>query len=181
MPLRTPLDLYLNEMGDIYDAEQRITQILPTLASEATDTQAKSAYQAHLNETQQQIQNLEQCFQLLGTQPTRQLCAAVVGLKQEHDAFLQQQPSEQVLGLFDLDAAAKTEAYEIASYQSLVEQSKLLGQQRCAQLLQQNLQQEQAMLQRVTQLSQQLGRQAVSQMPAGQMGQVGGSPQQPIV
>jgi ferritin-like metal-binding protein YciE len=43
MPLRTPLDLYLNEMGDIYDAEQRITQILPTLASEVTDTQAQSA------------------------------------------------------------------------------------------------------------------------------------------
>jgi ferritin-like metal-binding protein YciE len=179
MPLQTPLDLFLHEMGDIYDAEQRIAQILPTLASEATDTQAQSAYQQHLTETQQQIQNLEQCFQALGTQPTRQTCAAVAGLKQEHDTFLKEQPTDQVLGLFDLGAAAKTEHYEIASYQGLIEQAKLLGQQQCAQLLQQNLQQEQAMLQRVTQLSQQLGQQAASQMPVSHMGQAGASAQQP--
>lgn len=171
MPMQSPMDLFLHELGDIYDAEQRIAQILPQLANESADPRIQDNYQAHLKETQQQIQNLEQVFQVLGTQPRREACAAIQGLKTEHDTFLNENPSQDMLTLFDLEAAAKTEHYEIASYTGLVEKCSLMGQPQCVQLLQQNLQQEQAMLQRVTRDSQQLGRQVIGQAGMDQTSQ----------
>ncbi len=164
MAMQTPQDLFLHDLGDIYDAENRILQILPTLAQESSDPQAQQAYQRHLQETQQQIQNLNQCFQILGVQPMREACYAVQGLKQEHDAFLQVQPTSQIITMFDLGAASKTEYYEIASYAGLIAKAQLMGQQQVAALLQQNLQQEQNMAQTVAQISQRLGQQQAPQM-----------------
>jgi ferritin-like metal-binding protein YciE len=158
MTVRTPLDLFVRDLGDLYDAEQRFTQIIPALSTECPDTQVKAALDHHLQETQQQIQKLEECFRALGTQPQRLVCAAIQGIKQEHDTFLKESPPIRLLQLFDLRGAAKTEAYEIASYQGLVEQARALGQANCAQLLQANLMQEQAMLAQVYQLSRDLGQ-----------------------
>ena len=171
MPMQSAMDLYMHELGDIYDAENRIAQMLPQLLKETQDTQAQQAIQQHIQETQQHIQRLEQCFQILGSKVQRETCAGVQGLKTEHDAFLQENPSPDILTMFDLGAAAKTEHYEIASYTGLIEKSKLMGQQQVADLLQQNLQQEQAMLQRVTQAGQRLGQQMIGQANTGQMGQ----------
>lgn len=171
MPMQSPMDLLLHELGDIYDAEQRIAQILPQLASESTDPQAQNDYQTHLKETQQQIQNIEQVFQALGTLPKREACAAIQGLKTEHDTFLNENPSQDILTIFDLGAAAKTEHYEIASYMDLIEKCNMMGQQRCAELLQQNLQQEQTMLQRMMRDGQQFASQMIGQAGMGQMSQ----------
>lgn len=171
MSMTSPSDLFLHELGDIYDEENRLLQILPALASEVDNQQVKQAFQQHLQETQQQVKNIEQVFQLMGQQPKRQTCAAIQGLKQEHDTFMKQEsPSPQIITLFDLGAAAKTEHYEIASYEGLIEQCQLMGQQDCAQLLRQNLQQEQAMAQRVSQLGKQLGQQMIGAM-SGQANQ----------
>jgi ferritin-like metal-binding protein YciE len=171
MPMQTPMDLLMHELGDIYDEENRLLQILPALASEASNPQIQNAFQQHLRETQQQVQNLEQCFQALGQQPQRETCTAIQGLKQEHDSFVKENPSAQVLDMFDLGAGLKTEYYEMASYQGLIEKCRLMGQQNCAQLLQQNYLQEHAMAQEIIQLSQQLGQQIAGQMTQqGQMG-----------
>ncbi len=162
MPVQTPLDLFLYDLGDMYDAEQRITQMLPALAGECQNSQVKAALEHHLQETKQQIQNLEECFAALGSPSQQQMCGAVAGLKQEHDTFVKESPSADLLQLFDLGGAAKTEAYEIASYQGLIEEATSMGQQVCAQLLQANLMQEQAMLVRVQQLSKELSRQGAA-------------------
>lgn len=171
MPMQTPQDLFIHELGDMYDAEQRIVQMLPTMAQECNNDQVRNAFQMHEQQTRQQIQNLEQCFQALGTKPPKATCATIQGLKQEHDSFMKEKPSQDVLTMFDLGGAAKTEHYEIASYTGLVEKARLMGQQKCAQLLQQNLQQEQEMSKKVEQLGQQLGQRMIGQM--GQMGQMG--------
>ncbi|HST87877.1 MAG TPA: DUF892 family protein [Ktedonobacterales bacterium] len=172
MPMTSPSDLFLHELGDIYDEENRLLQILPALASEVDNQQVKQAFQQHLQETQQQVKNIEQVFQLMGQQPKRETCAAIQGLKQEHDTFMKQEsPSPQITTMFDLGAAAKTEHYEIASYEGLIAACQLMGQQDCAQLLRQNLQQEQAMAQRVSQLSKQLGQQMIGAM-SGQADQM---------
>ena len=175
MPMNTLQELFTHELGDIYDAEQRILQILPTLVSDCADPQAKQAYQTHEQETRQQIQNLEQVYQLLGQPPKRIPCTAVEGLKQEHDSFLKENPTDTVLTMFDLGAAFKTEHYEIASYLGLIEKAQLMGLSQAVPLLQQNLQQEEAMAQRVQQIAHQLGPQQIGQM--GQIGQAGFQPQ----
>lgn len=167
----------MHELGDIYNAEQMILKTLQQMTSESQDQQAKDAYQMHQQQTQQQIQNLDQCFQLLGTQPQQVTCYAVQGLKQEHDHFLQENPSPMLIDLFDLGAAEKTEHYEIASYTGLIEKARLMGQQQVAQLLRQNLQQEQHMAQLVRQIGQQLGQMAIG----GQMGQMSAQQSQPTV
>jgi len=154
-------DLFMHEMSDMYDAEQRIFQMLPLLAQECSNTQVKSALQLHEQETRQHVLNLEQCFQFLDAQPDRSACYVVAGLKQEHDAFLKEKPTGDVLEMFDLGAASKTEAYEIASYKGLIKKAHMMGQTQCVQLLQQNLSQEEAMAQRVENISQQLGQQAI--------------------
>ena len=156
MALNEPKQLFLHELADQYDAEQQIVRILPDLAREAPDAQVAQALKAHLEETRQQISNIEQIFDLFGEKPERQSCAAVQGIKQEHDVFTRTHPTAELLGIFDLGGAAKTEHYEIAAYEGLIAMCDALGQPRCAQLLQQNLEQEKTMLQRVIQASERL-------------------------
>ncbi len=163
MSMNTPKELFMHEISDIYDAEQKILKMLPQLAQEAGSPQVRDAFQMHEQETRQQVTNLEQCFQLLGGQPDKTNCYAIAGLKQEHDTFMKENPSANVLTLFDVGAGCKTEHYEIACYQGLIEKASLMGQQKCVQLLQQNLQQEQAMSQRLTAISKQLGQQMMQQ------------------
>jgi ferritin-like metal-binding protein YciE len=153
MAVQSPTELFLEEMGSMYTAEQMILQMLPQLAKESNNSQATNAFQMHEQETRQHIQNLEQCFQILGQRPPQKDCYAVAGLKQDHDAFVKKNPSPDVLTAFDLGAADKTEYLEMASYKGLIEKAKVMGQSEVAQLLQQNYQQEQAMAQRVEQIS----------------------------
>src|SRR5579864_8944172 len=102
MAVQSPKELFMDEMGDIYSAEQMIMQILPQLAKESNNPQATNAYQMHEQETRQQVQNLEQCFQILGQQPPRVACYAIAGLKQEHDTFVKEKPSQDILTAYDL-------------------------------------------------------------------------------
>nr|BBH90563.1 hypothetical protein KTC_53140 [Thermosporothrix sp. COM3] len=162
MAMQTPLELFLHELSDMYDAEKRIAQTLPILANESTDQQLKDAYQQHEAETQHHIQNLDQCFQVLGKQPSSTTCYAIAGLKQEHDAFLKEQPTPEILSLFNLGCAAKTEAYEIVSYKGLVEKAAAMGYNKCAQLLQENLGQEEEMARRIEQFAQRLSKTKVT-------------------
>lgn len=159
MSMQKVQELFLHELGDMLDAEQRIVQILPIMAQEAQNPIIQQAYQQHEVETQQQIRNIERCFQIMGVQPKRTPCFAVDGLQKEHDGFLKERPSPIELMMFDLNGASKTEHYEIASYQGLIEQASLLGQRECVQLLQQNLTQEEAMAQKVVLFCREVGPQ----------------------
>ncbi len=159
MAITSPQELFLHELSDMYDAEQRISKMLPVMAKECQDPQVKSAFEHHLEETQHQIQNLEQCFQALGAKPEKASCDAVAGMKKEHDSFLKEEPSAEILTMFNLGGASKTEHYEMASYKGLIEKATLMGQQACVSLLQENLQQEEAMAKKVEKISKQLGQQ----------------------
>jgi ferritin-like metal-binding protein YciE len=159
MAINSAKQLFMHDLGDIYSAEQMILKILPKLMQESNNQQAREAYQLHEQQTQHQIQNLEQCFQMLGGQPPQVQCFAVAGLKQERDSFVQEKPAQNMLTMFDLGAADKTEHYEIASYKGLIEKALLMGLQNCVNLLQENLQEEQSMSQRVEQIARQLGQQ----------------------
>jgi len=70
---------------------------------------------------------------------------------------MKEKPSANILTLYNLGAGAKSEHYEIASYQGLIEQATLMGQMQCVQLLEQNLKQEEAMAEKVSRLSHKIG------------------------
>lgn len=166
MTMQRPEELFLHELSDMYDGEEHILKILPKLAEESGNSEVRSAFEMHEQQTREQIQNLDQCFQLLGAERQKVTCDAVLGLKKEHDSFLKEKPDDAILTMFDLGAASKTEHYEIASYEGLIAKAQLMGQQSVARLLEQNLRQEQEMAQKVSQLSQQLGRQATGAVSA---------------
>lgn len=152
-------ELFLHELSDIYDGERRVAEMLPLLAREVADDGVQTAFREHEQETREQIQNLDRCFEVLGETPQRVTCRAVEGLRQEHDGFVRERPSKEVMTMFALGAESKTEGYEIASYRALVNMAEVMGEQECARLLQANLRQEERMAERVERLSRDMGRQ----------------------
>lgn len=164
MAMESPTELFVHDLSDMYDAENKIAKMLEMLSGEASNTQVKAAFDEHLAETRQQISNLDQVFSALGQKPSNVDCDAIAGLEKEHKSFMKEKPSEAILAMFDLGAASKTEYYEMASYAGLIEKANLMGQPQIVTLLQQNYEQERAMAERVSQLSQQLGQQSVGMM-----------------
>ncbi len=142
MAIKSPRDLFFYDLCAMYDVEQKLLEMLPVLAQECVDPQAKDTFTQHEQETRQHIRNLEQCFQILGNQPMSLENHTTAGLKQDHDTFLQQQPPLEALMLYDLHAGYQSECLEIAAYHNLIDEANSLGLQDCAQLFQQNMQQE---------------------------------------
>ena len=159
MPLTTPRELFVHELSDAMSAEQQILKMLPELQKEVLNHEVQEALKTHEEETQQQVRNLQEVFRQLGETPEATTCYAVKGLDEEHKALLKEQPSPEILEMANLGGAAKTEHYEMAMYTGLVQMAKDLGENESAQLLQQNLQQEIKMAERVEMMAQQLGKQ----------------------
>jgi ferritin-like metal-binding protein YciE len=164
MAIQSPRDLFFYDLCAMYDVERKLVEVLPQLAQECNDAQARDAFMQHEQETRQQVRNLEQCFQILGAQPRALENHTVAGLKRDHDAFLQQQPPREAVTMFDLNAGYKTEHIEMAAYHSLIDAANSMGMQQCVQLFQQNLQQEEAAAKKLATIAHQLEAQAV-QMP----------------
>jgi len=126
----------------MYDIEQKMVRMLPVLAQECLDNQARQAFLLHEQETQQHIRNLEQCFQMLGSQPMGIENHTAAGLQQDHDIFLQQKPPVEAVSMFVIHCGYQSECLEIAAYHDLIDNANSLGLQDCVHLLQLNLQQE---------------------------------------
>jgi ferritin-like metal-binding protein YciE len=167
MPIATPREFFIHELSDAYSAEQQIVKLLPTLVKEADHKELADALTEHERETREQIKNLDQVFKLLGERPEAMVCHGAEGLKKEHDSFIKEEPSPEVLRLFVAGAAAKTEHYEIESYSGLVDMATLLGEDECAKLLEENLKQEEAMAKKAERYEKQLGKALVSADGAG--------------
>jgi ferritin-like metal-binding protein YciE len=160
MSLTSPRELFVHELSDTMSAEHIILKMLPELRKDAQHPEAQAAFKEHEAETKEQIKNLEQVFKLLGEKPEETTCFAAEGLQKEHEALHEEEPTPEVLEMGNLGGAAKTEHYEIASYTTLVQMAKDLGEREAAELLKANLDQEKAMAKRVEALAKELGKQA---------------------
>ncbi len=171
MPLTTPRELFVHELSDAMSAEQQILKMLPEMQSEALNHEVKEALEIHEQETQQQVNNIQEVFNQLGEQPEGTTCYAIQGMEEEHKALHAEEPSPEILEVANLAAAVKTEHYEMAMYSGLVQMAKDLGETDAAQLLQDNLDQEKAMAARVETLAREMGKQQTQHtMMAGSHG-----------
>jgi ferritin-like metal-binding protein YciE len=168
MSLTTPRELFVHELADAMSAEHIILGMLPELAKEARNPEVKQVIQEHERETKQQVKNIEQAFKQLGEEPEPTTCHAAEGLKKEHEALHEEQPTPDILEMANLAGAAKTEHYEIATYTALVQMARDLGEREVAALLKENLDQEKAMAKRVQALAKELGKAAKAQQKAEQ-------------
>jgi len=159
MSMKTPQDLFIHELSDIHSAEQIIVQMLGDAQGMVQNPQLKQGLQKHQQESQQQAQNVAQVIQMMGASPHPITCHAAEGLRQSLMEVAQASPSPEVLEGAVVAGAIKTEHLEIAAYSGLLEKARAMGQTEAAQLLQQNLQQEQNMLQQLEGISKQLTQQ----------------------
>ena len=166
MPLTTPRELFVHELSDAMSAEQITLKLLPELEKEARHPEVRQAFKEHQQETRDQVKNLEQVFQQLGERPEETTCYAAEGLRREHEALHEEEPSPEVLEMGNLGGAAKTEHYEIATYTALVQMARDLGEREAVRLLGENLAQEKAMAKRVETLAKQLGKEAKAEAKA---------------
>lgn len=154
MRIDSPKSLFLHELADMYDGEQQIVEILPKLAREVDHEPLRDAFQEHERQTNDQIRNLERCFELMSGRRGDAVCHVVRALSHEHEMMTNQDPPQELLTLYDMAAASKTEHFEIAAYQDLIASAQSLGESEVLDLLQKNLRQEQEMAQKIQRLRQ---------------------------
>lgn len=140
--LNTMEDLYLDQLQDMYDAEQRITKALPKMAEAATAPELKRAFQNHLRETEGQSKRLERAFELFGKSPKAKTCEATKGLIAEGDAVIGASGNDDVRDAALIAAAQRVEHYEIAAYGCLRTFAMRVGQEDAAELFQESLDEE---------------------------------------
>jgi ferritin-like metal-binding protein YciE len=153
MTLNSLEDLFVVQMQDLYDAEQRLTRALPKMAQAATNTQLKSAFEAHLRETEQHVARLERIFQKLGVTPQRETCEAMKGLISEGEEAIGASGDTDVKDAALIAAAQRVEHYEIAGYGTARTLAQQLGQEQVAQTLQQTLDEEGACDKKLTRIA----------------------------
>jgi ferritin-like metal-binding protein YciE len=142
--IKTVDDLFVHTLRDIYYAEQQIVKSLPDMIEKTHDTQLKQAFQSHLGETKNHVRRLEEVFRLHGSDPKGVDCPAIDGILEEAEDVAGEVADEQVLDAALIAAAQAVEHYEITRYGSLIAWAKRLGRNDCANLLDQNLQEEKA-------------------------------------
>lgn len=179
MAIGSTYQMFVNDLADMYNAEHQITQALPQMISQTTDQKLKDLFQQHPNQTKQQIQRLDQVWNLLGLQPQQVTCEGMGGILAEGKKTMQQAQSNMLLDGVMAGGADKVEHYEISSYSSLIMGAKMAGQNQVAQLLQQNLDEERWMAQQLEQCAPTLMQQAMAAEGAQAYGAQGQATQNP--
>jgi len=135
-------ELYVEEIKDLYSAENQILKGLPRMIKAATHPQLKRAFTKHEAQTRKHVKRLEQIARELGEKPTGKKCVGMEGLIQEAKDLLSEKPEPNVLDAGLISAAQHVEHYEMAGYGTCRTWAKLLGYDRQAQLLETTLEEE---------------------------------------
>ncbi len=135
-------DLFHDTLKDIYYAEKQILKALPKMAKAATSPKLSAAFQKHRDETEGQVERLEQIFELLGKPARGKTCDAIQGILEEGKEIMDEYKGEPALDAGLLAAAQAVEHYEISRYGTLKQWAAQLGMRDAARLLDQTLQQE---------------------------------------
>ena len=153
-------DLFLDELKDIFNAEKQLTKALPKMAKAAASKQLQTAFQAHLKETQGQIERLEKVFQIIGKPARGKTCKAMEGLVEEGSELMEEEAEPAVLDAGLICAAQKVEHYEIATYGTLSTWAGILGHDKAVKLLEANLAEEKATDEKLSKLARQINFEA---------------------
>ncbi len=146
-------DLFEQQLMDLYDAENRLTEALPKMAAAASSAELKQAFESHLRETEQHVKRLEQVFAHVGKQPKRETCAAMKGLVAEGDEMIKATAQADVKDAALIAAAQRVEHYEMSGYGTARTFAQELGHSAAAALLQSTLDEERAADKKLTSIA----------------------------
>ncbi len=154
MKLESLMDLYLQELQDVYDAENQIVKALPKVAKAASSRDLQTALEAHFEQTKSHVKRLETIFAELGVKAKTKKCEGIRGILEEDKELLGQEGSRVVdAGL--IAGAQRVEHYEMAVYGSLRTWAEQLGDDRAVTLLEQTLDEEKEADAKLTEIAQQ--------------------------
>ena len=135
-------ELFLDTLKDIYYAEKHILKALPKMAKAANSDQLRAAFEKHFDETEGQVDRLEQIFEMLGKAARGKKCDAIEGILDEGKEIMEEYADTQALDAGLLAAAQAVEHYEISRYGTLKTWAGELGLSEAVELLDTTLQQE---------------------------------------
>jgi ferritin-like metal-binding protein YciE len=151
--------LFLEQLADVYNAEQQLTKALPKVAKNAESEELRQAVEEHLEETREHVGRLEEVAESLDESLKRKTCAAMKGLLEEADEIMKEQKGSSALDAAIIAAAQKVEHYEIASYGTLIAWARQMNHNEAVDLLEQTLEEEKAADEKLTSVGESVANQ----------------------
>lgn len=141
--IETLNDLFLEELGDLYNAENQLIKALPKMAEASESDELRSAIEGHLEQTKNHTNRLKAIFKDLGHKPTGVECKAMKGLIAEGEEMVHKASSKSAArDAAIIGAAQRVEHYEIAGYGTAKSHATLLGFKQYEELLDETLKEE---------------------------------------
>jgi ferritin-like metal-binding protein YciE len=142
MSLDSLKDLYIEQLQDLYSAENQILKALPDMEQRAQNHQLKDAFREHRRVTEEQVRRLDQIFDDLGASGKDHHCKGMEGLIKEGQEMIAEKGDADVIDAGLIAAAQRVEHYEIAGYGTVRTFAERLGHREHANLLQRTLDEE---------------------------------------
>jgi ferritin-like metal-binding protein YciE len=155
MKLESLRELFIEELQDLYSAENQIVEALPKMIEKASSPDLKAGFTQHLEQTRQQVARLDRIFDQLGDDVDRddKTCKGMQGIIKDAKELLKTDAEPEVLDAGMIAGAQRVEHYEIAGYGTVRTYAQLLGRNEWVQLLEQTLQEEKDTDVKLSQLS----------------------------
>lgn len=145
--------LYVEELKDLYNAENQLLKALPKMAKAATSVALRAGFEGHLTQTKEHVSRLEEIFKGLGASPQGKKCKGMEGLISEGAELIESGPPPEELDAGLISAAQRVEHYEMAGYGCVSSYAKLLGEEQAWSLLRKTFDEERKTDEKLTQLS----------------------------
>ena len=160
MPEQGLKELYIDELKDLYNAENQLVKALPKIAKAASSDELRQEFEEHLEQTKGHVQRLEKIFQALGESPKGKKCKGMKGLIEEGSEATEGGYEGSVLDAALIGAAQRVEHYEIAGYGTVRSMAETLGEDDHVSLLEETLVEEKETDEKLTGLARQINTQA---------------------
>ena len=156
-------ELYLDELKDLYSAENQLIKALPKMAKAASSEQLRQGIEEHLEQTKEQARRLERIFQMMDENPKGKKCIGMEGLVKEGQELMGEDFEDDVMDAGIIGAAQRVEHYEIAAYGTVRTFAEVLGEDEHVSLLEDTLQEEKETDEKLTQLANEINEEAKRQ------------------
>lgn len=156
-------EVLIDELRDMYSAENQLIKALPKLAKGSKDPHLKQLFEAHFEETKGHVLRLADVFHHLGEKPTGQHCTGMEGIVQEGGEALEKNENGASFDCGIIGAALRTEHYEIAGYHACIAMAQTLGERKIESLLTENLNEEIAAATKITAVAQPILKRSASE------------------
>ncbi|HEY1799826.1 MAG TPA: ferritin-like domain-containing protein [Terriglobales bacterium] len=160
MPNKGLRELYIDELKDLYNAENQLVKALPKLAKAASSEELSEGFEEHLEQTKGHVERLEKIFESLDESPKGKKCAGMEGLVKEGSEVMDEDYEGAVMDAALIGAAQRVEHYEIAGYGTASEFATLLGEEEHVSLLNETLEEEKETDEKLTELAKTINAQA---------------------